>query len=251
MRFPVFKVKKIDEIKELKLYREFDVPRVDKLKLLRYIAACYDLKSDLITVTKIEKRKAEAVRLADFPKEKNKLKPPYDEVVTLSGRIGTLTARAIMKYCRLQNDLDAVQLFTYEEALYKQNESLLSNSDPKEVGNIIGNINSLSKAINEIRLRFLVGDDSESTSKALLDYVMNEQLNLSPEEIAIKDETAEWSPYGNYKKEYYKEADLDSVEKEELQKLLTNDTDEARAHFTALGLDAEQIINEHKKWRNM
>lgn len=248
LRYPIFEVKDIEQIKELRL-KEFNIEGVDKHKLLKYIAACYDKNSELFNVTKIERRKAAAVSAAEFPKNADGLVPPYDDVATLTGAVGLLVGRAIITYCRLQNEEGLYQLFTYEEALLQQNELLLSTKDPKEMGNVIANINSLNKAIGEIRLSFLSGDTSKETKKALLDFILNESLGLTPEEVAMKDEIATYSPYGRYSGEEYTTEDLSDEEFNQLNKELTNDTEEARRHFSSLGLDANAIINENKeKW---
>lgn len=250
LRFPVFKVESIDEIKEIGLYDEFvEIENTDMLTVMRYLCAMYDKHSPLISITNISRRKSSAARAANFPLTNGGIAKPYDDILTLEGSVGYAFGRMIVRYCRLQNETDLMQLFTFEEALARNNEMLLSftNDDADDYTKTIKNINELNKSILDIRNRFLMGDDSKEASRVLLNYIMNESLSLKPEEIALQDKTRDWGIYEDYEFERFTEKDLNEKEKKKLERELVNDTDEARKHFEDIGVHPQSVIDELEK----
>lgn len=249
LRYPlnVFKSGGSVDYEDLKMYPIFneDLEALDKALIFKWIMLMYDLGSPFIDITDIKKRAIVAATEAGFPKKNNLIKgfdKNYNDVVLFMSEERIKIGRKIIQYCRLQRDPEFLQLVVYETLKIRNNEKLLGDVEVKDMASIIDTQSKLDNEIRKLSVGFLNGDDSKQTYQELIESIENEGMDFSPEQLVFNDTVRQRvirsSVYGlDYlPTRKYGEEDLNEEELDVLRKELYNDTDEARAHFKALGI---------------
>lgn len=174
----------------LKQHKEFtvDIGDLDFNSVFTYIACCYDKESPLIHAPNIKARKMEAARLAEFPTKKGKIAEGYERVIRCKNPV---VNRMIIRYCRMQNDVDFSTAMMYNEKLYDQLEKMLNNSDDEKTKDLIDNTQKLKQHIKDTARSFLNYDDAEDLELSLYEEMELELMELRPEDIARKTKEGE------------------------------------------------------------
>lgn len=189
----------------LGMYPEFNEklpPKIDQDLVLRYIMILYQEKTPLLTVDDYNKRKVIAALWAGFPQEGGRFREEYKNIIT--GKDKTIN-RMVIRFCRMQRNMDFTKLAIYENALHTDMERM-GDEDVDHLGRqkMIANIEVLTKAINELTANFLAGDQTKFIIEDLLDEIELGTLDIKPEDVAKKirqgKDPAEWGKY--YGKDY-------------------------------------------------
>ena len=200
-----WKIHEIDEsskielvIPTIKLYPEFNVPlSVSKIKVIKYIVYLYDSNTPLRVIDNFFTRKKQAADLAKFPKDDNgDYDKDYEDIVFGKNKE---VNRMVIRYCRVQRSPQMAQLVIYEEGYYNELHTLKTDNEmkPSDRVNLLKNIDTIATKIEQLSGRFLSGDDGATIKGQLFDEIENEELQLTPEDIALKLETNE-KPLGDY-----------------------------------------------------
>lgn len=244
-------------IKELLMYKEFmelrrvlKTTKIDVNKVIKYIALIHDKNSPLLRESDLKKRKIEAAKIAGFDELDGVFRRDYFEILQNKGINQIPINKAIVRYVRLQNDSDFLLLCIYDETLINNIAELAGEKNQDEQKKLLNNIKILSSNISELKDKFLI-DDSDRLYSELMEEMANHNLELLPEQLVIKQEARlrvldQGNPYEDYKKEYYELKDFSDEEKVQFEKDMTNDTNEAREHFKALGIEHEGEISINK-----
>jgi len=248
LRYNTFDLKKGDSLDfaDLPNYPVFTdvIKGIDSALLFKWISYMYDQSSPLINIADIRKRGLIAANECHFPKiASGKLNLDYRKVAIFDRSIMVKLGAKILEYCRLQRDPDYLQLAVFEMRRVFNNIRLIDpDTETKESLELIKAQGLLSKDIDELRAKFLNGDDSDKTYSEVLDSIENDNMEFSPEQILLNEKIrqaiAEHRPFGkNYKFDKYNREDLNDEEESELQDELNNNTEECRTHFKSLGLN--------------
>jgi hypothetical protein len=171
---------------ELKRYPEFAKQSGKEFnKLFRYIACSYDKNSPLHYLGSVMKRKLEAAKIAEFDTDKDgNLTPEYENILRCGDKKVNLM---IIRYCRLQGDIDFTVCMTYYEALHKQQIELLDSTESDEkTKDLIANIQTLKTHIKTYEDSILQNDTSKELTREFIEQIEMESLELRPEDIARK-----------------------------------------------------------------
>ena len=176
----------------LSIYKEFKAklgPGVAKDRIMRYIFCLYQKNTPLITIENSHKRKLEAANLCNFSKISEKqYHPTYKKIIDGTHSVFN---KMVIRFIRIQKDHEFSQLVIYDELYY---QSLLELKEAtgtegfstQERVNIMKNVDVLKDKITKIKEKILEKDTSKEIDEELLDELENEQLELSPEDIAKK-----------------------------------------------------------------
>lgn len=188
----------------LSVYPEFKAKIVSSIDLsivLRYLGVMYQDGSPFLSISNLQKRKVEAAKWAGFPPSQDGkgFKKEYMDIIR--GKYKPVN-RMIIRMCRVQRNTDFSKLLVFEEAYSRELEKLLA-LNVKDADKIRKACNSFQADIDETSKHFLLDDDSDGNIETLLDEIENEQLELSPEQIAMKMASGEdpldgYNPYNGY-----------------------------------------------------
>ena len=189
------KAKITELIPTIKLYNEFK--GLKDIRVIKYIVYLYDSKTPFKSIDNFTTRKKQAAELAGFKvDDKGNYQDKYDKII--SGKDKQVNKMAI-RYCRIQRSPQFAKLVIFEESYY--NELLILKDDDglkaADREKTLKNINTMASQIEELTGRFLSGDDNPVMKMELFDEIENEELQLTPEDIALKYEAGE-NPLGNY-----------------------------------------------------
>jgi hypothetical protein len=249
LRYNAYALKKGDKLDfdDLPNYPVFKkrIAGVDAALIFKWICFMYDQKSPLINISDIKKRSIIAGTESGFPRDSRKrFDKMYGLVVIFDPSIMTWLGERILTYCRLQRDADFTQLMVYELVRVRNNQDFINpDTEIDDTKKLIDAQAKLKMVIDELRTKFLNGDDSDVTYQEIMNAIENENMEFSPDKIAlnekVREEIAKSSPYGRWsgRQDKFSMDDLDEEEKEILAKELKNDTEECRKHFTELGID--------------
>lgn len=222
-------------------------------KLFRYIAYLYDLKSPVLRYNAdIRKRKVEAAKLADFPMDDNMFEKKYMDIMQGIGIDAVVVNKAVIRYCRMQNEHLFVQLAAFDQKNLDNAQKLLETTDATEQKNILSNMKSLSTMITDIRTELFSDDNSKKLYNELMEEVSNYNLELTPEQMIINLEARklvleQGSPYKNYLNKRFELTDMDDKELKKFIDDMSNNTKVARKHFSDLGIIHEGEISIKKR----
>ena len=253
LRFKVMEYEDLYEsIPEIKIYPEFIELKntdLDFDKVFRYIAFIHDYNSPLHLEADIKRKKVEAAKLAKFPEDDGVFEKEYMNILQNTGAWQTHINKAIIRYARIQNDHNFVTLASYDEVLLNNHLTLLS-ADIKEQADIIKNNKGLMVEISNIK-SLLLRDNNYNLESELLDEISNYQLELTLEDLIVKEEARnivlkQGNPYEGYKRQLYTMKDLNNEEFEQYRNEMTNNTKDARKHFKSLEKQHEGEIHIKK-----
>jgi len=190
LMFPVYALSETDnafnKFPSLKKYKEFTAEcPLPFNKTLKYIAFMYDAKSPLYAmINNISRRKMEAAYLAGFEyKDTDTFEPSVVE--NLFKCTNPIINGMILRYCRIQKNIDWSDLVVFEECREKQKEKLFTaNADDDKTKDIIQNILLLKKTISDLITTILNGDKNKELVNFMYEEIEEEQLMIKPELIA-------------------------------------------------------------------
>lgn len=150
--------------------------------LLRYIPCMYDRESPFIrTIEDLRKRKYESALYAGFKLgDDNKFNPEVEKRVircqdkSVSGMI--------IRYCMLQRSVLFQEWIAVQEAYYKEQDRILSDSSYSN----ITKLREISGALREIQEQFLLEDKESALIEDFYGFYIKQTIDLRPEAIAKK-----------------------------------------------------------------
>lgn len=183
----------------LSMYPEFKekLPKgLDIDIVLRYIMILYQEKSPLLTIDDYNKRKVYAAVWAGFPKSDGKFSDDYKGII--HGTNKTIN-RMVIRFCRMQRNMDFSQLVIYENSLYIEMDRMQDVEDSEMRKKAISAIDMLTKKVNDLTAIFLAGDQNRFVVEDLLDEIELGTLDIKPEDVAKKlKETKDPDDWGKY-----------------------------------------------------
>ena len=187
---------------ELKLYPEFkqneELDDKNFNKIVKYIGFLYQKNTPLRVIDDFLKRKVEAAKLAKFPmKSRTEFQEFFHKII--NGEYHDVNTM-ILRFCRIQRSTDFSELMVYEENFYAELGNLKKETDAHKRKIVMENVAKAKIRVDALRESLLMGDDNKKLIAQLLDEVENEQLKLTPEDIAKKIRSGEMPveifPYG-------------------------------------------------------
>jgi hypothetical protein len=242
LRFNVFE--KIPEILNT------DISRVDREILAKWIVLCFDKNSPYVRDYNDFRRRAIKVMVdLGATNADNKLKKQYMDIVMGSHKETYTINLKIIEYLKTQNSHLFTQIAMYQKTLSTFYDELIKKDvDTKDKKDIISSINLMSKTISENMDIFMSGSERQDLYEDILEEVNNYNLELSVEDLninrSLRDQyKKEINFYGGWDFERFNHKDLSNDEYEDMKKEMSNDTDEAREIFKAIGQEAEMELN--------
>lgn len=184
---------------ELKKYPEFSKTIIESLqpdagKMFAYVAYCYDFKSPYVMNSdNIVKRKKEALLASGFKQDENNRFSELAEQI-LANRHPKVNAM-IVRYVRILKSSSWMTLVGYEETLAKhilwmtsgqmEKDGETVDIEPTAYKAVINNTETLKDLIDKLRSELLSGDNNPDLQKAVYDSIEMDDLNITPEEIAM------------------------------------------------------------------
>lgn len=179
----------LEVFKEFKFFNEFVNPelpeKVSFNKVFRYIGYLYQPHSPLKRIfADVLKRKVEAAKLADFDMNKEKrFTKEYQDII--NDKYECINAM-IIRFIRTFKNIEMAELSIYEEEYYKELLALKNESEATDKKNRMINIETIGGRIKKLLGDITYDDANHLLIEKLLDDLENEQLNLRPEDIALK-----------------------------------------------------------------
>lgn len=212
---------------EIRFYPEFmqkeylaSVPSHYYGRTFAYIVYAYDPTSPFVRYnSNILKRKKDAAKYV-FTSEKN---VTYIENLILNENDSV--NRMISRFLRILKNSNWETLVSYQETLRVQLEMLRKGKDldEKAAETLIKTTTSLRREIEILEKDFLVNDDNYNLRSVLYDIVETEDLDLTPERVAIKAKIGEKpSLFNPYDREIHKK-DIKDFIRDNMEKLLKGD----------------------------
>jgi hypothetical protein len=177
----------------LKLYPELSsLP----IKYFKFVVLLYDINTPLIAIENYTKRIVEASILSGFtPISEVKFKKEDQNVIEFKT---PSVINAIIKYCRIQREIDFSELKVYEIAFYNELQNLQTEEDALKRGYAIKNIDNLKEKIKELQVAFYNRNNNNILEINIMSIAEDETLGLRPEDIAIKQFNGEVALKYNY-----------------------------------------------------
>jgi len=176
---------------------EMPLPKLDRNKVISYIAYLYDRKSPLLRIDNAHARKNEAAQLAKFDMRKGEYVNGYQEIIA---DIHIPVNKMIMRYIRMQKSAKFAKFIIYDEALYLQMAKLRidSKEDKEKTNDILTAIDKMSRVHEQLQSDLLGGDTAQGLTDEFYSQVEMAQLELRPEDIAQKLEDGD-DPLNGFK----------------------------------------------------
>jgi hypothetical protein len=169
----------------LTIYPEFknELPGIDRFKFFKYLSLLYQQNTPLIRIDDFRKRRLEAAKIADFPVNEEGFEEPYGDLIY--GKIQKAN-KQIIRFCRMQRSTDFSEASVYENIFYSELENLLNCTDPAEKKLGMANTETAKKIMQGAITSLLAGDENKRLTADLMDEIETTQLELTPEDIALK-----------------------------------------------------------------
>lgn len=184
----LFNVENIDEktilITKFPLIKLYPELKELQPNIFKFIVLLFDMNTPLNAIDSYNKRVLEGALLSGFPiKTENSFEKEYQKIIEFKDPI---VNKAIVRYCRIQKDVDYSELKIYEMAFHLELGNLMVDDDATKRAKIIENINSLKTQIKELQSIFFNRNNNTALEFDLMDIVENDELELRPEDIALK-----------------------------------------------------------------
>lgn len=169
---------------KLAYYDEFNIAfkDLDKDVVIRYIIYVYDKNSPFLRIDNLAKRKREAALLAGFtPKKDGTFDDEIRNVLHCRNRD---VNKMIVRFCRMCKDPLYAYYVVINEAFFKESENIMCGDKTK-----IKELKDLRESIEEListRREFLSQEESMDLHEELEEFIELEELELRPEDIALK-----------------------------------------------------------------
>lgn len=173
-------------------------------QVIRYIVAVYDSNGLMTRIPDVMKRRQKAIEIAGF---KRTPEGHYPEVIQemLEGKIEGVN-EMIVQYLKLHKSPKYSFLMALDNAFYTLIAKTLSGAsiDQKEVNAM----RTMEKELTERTIEFLGGDDNKRTLEKVYQWLAEDSLGITPEDIAFRRQqglkVTDVTPYGdNYEVETY------------------------------------------------
>ena len=189
LMFPVNLLQDTDDpfkkFSSLRKYKEFTTDcGIPFVNVIKYIGIMYDAHTPLFTlITNLTRRKIEAAIMAGFVIGKDdKFEKSVDEMLRC---INPITNAMILRYCRIQKNVDWSDLVVFEESREKQKLALLSGEGGDDkTKDLIANIEKLGLQIAKLTMVILNRDNNKNLVDFMYDEIEEEQLLIRPELVA-------------------------------------------------------------------
>jgi hypothetical protein len=230
-------------------FLDLKIPRIDNEILSKWIVFCFDKNSPYVKDYDDFRRRAVKVMVdLEATNKDNKLKKQYMDVVMGRHKDMYRINLAIIEYLKLQNNHLFTQVAMYQKTISTFYDDLLSSEEAKDKKDIITSINLMSKTISENMGELVVGSEDKTLYEDIMDEVNNYNLELSVEDLNLKRSLREQYKkeidfYGGWEFERFTHKDLSDDEYEDMKREMSNDTDDAREFFKAIGQEAEMEVN--------
>lgn len=157
---------------------------VDVNHLLRYIVYCFDKNSPLLTLDNLFERRVHAAKLAGFVvDDKGKFAAPVEDVL-LSRDFGANCM--IIQYCIMHAGEEYTTFVTFQDALRKQLEALMSDDDEGDSKkDTIANIQKLREDLRTTRENIFRFKNDSFLTDDLYAFMETRKLRISPEDWAV------------------------------------------------------------------
>lgn len=186
------------EINKFKIFsKEFTEELGDEYRnVFAYIVYVYDYRSPFVKYNDtVFKRKKSALEAAGFRKGRGDKYSKLAESLFLNGH--TTCNQMIIQYLKILKSDEWMSMVSYQEALGKQTEMLLTgkhkdesgvevNVEPKVYSDIIKNTEALRNNMKLIRIDFVTQDDNANLIEAIYDSIESETITLTPEQYAMQ-----------------------------------------------------------------
>lgn len=175
-------LQKYHQLQQYQEFKELDsIENVDANNIMRYIILYYDPGSQIRELyNEIGKQKFEAAKLAGFELDGDHFEPEVEEILYSENEVAN---KAIIRYLRILKNAKYSQLMIYTDSLYSELQRLRNaGGRTKET---IENIDKLESRVAELTREFLSGDMSRGLVYSLYSTMEAEELNITPEEIAV------------------------------------------------------------------
>lgn len=155
-----------------------EVPGISKDQLLRYIGFVYDPQSPMRErITDIPSRKFNAWFYAGMKMDSETSKF-RSELIAISQGIDSQVNSMIFRFCRTVKSADYAFLVGLEDGYAKMIEQGLDDAKKMD------NAERMRAKIEEYQSRVLAYDNSLQLKEDFFDYVVEERMNLRPEDVA-------------------------------------------------------------------
>lgn len=174
---------------ELKKYKQFDYKLYKSIKvpcdrIFRYVLLTYTSNILFESIQDMTKRKREAALLAGFSlwKETKTFRTDVENIIKCETPV---VNDLIILIIRLNKDSKYQQMLAFEEARANQISDMLNSSGKDATAVLMENVRKLSKYIEELRADLLNQDEQPDIIKLLYENVIQENLGIKPEDIAL------------------------------------------------------------------
>lgn len=183
----------------------FGVNGISDESIIKYIVASYDISSPFVVqYSDWAQRRRETGIFAQFPTKGREWIEEAENIVR--GRNQEVNQVAI-RYMFLQNNLEFIQLMSYQKMLEDQVHALHGGSygKPSEYDKLKQNIDNLTKDIKQLQRYVFSGEEWKEWRNALYNFVSVIRTDISPEDVADKlqkgEPVVDDVPYPNYEPE--------------------------------------------------
>lgn len=178
--------------------------KITLYSLFKYIVLTFDVESPyVIKYSDWAQRRRLTAKECGFPMKGMHYLPEAESIIL--GKKQS-TNRIILRYCFLQNDIDFIKHFSYQNMLYTQLKMVMDESieKPADYDKLKKNIDDLTHELRGLENAIFHGDESKLLRSALYDFTARISLDIRPEDRADKieegEEVVDDVPYTNYEK---------------------------------------------------
>ena len=178
-----------------------------EIQIIKYIVACYDKESPLVTLYKKRwsVKKKECAVLAGLPQDKNgKFSESADQLIFCQNDV---IDKIILRYCYLLHDREWNTYVIYNEMYIHQSIELIKYNfqQPGHAKTAKENLDTLNEDIEALEFKIFSGEETKKMKDMLYEQASNMLNDLRPEKIVERLEkglpAVDYNPYGDYKKE--------------------------------------------------